>query len=332
MYNAVIKGVGASVPDKVLTNADLEKIVDTSDEWITTRTGIKERRILSEGEKISDHCVRAAKEALAQASMDPDDLDLIVNATFTGDLPLPAEGCIIQEKLGCTRNVPAFDLAAACSGWVYGVEVASNFIKSGNYKNILVIGSDALTPFTNWEDRGTCILFGDGAGAAVLTRTEDTNSGIIAADLGAVGKYVDLLKVDGGGSVMPPDKLLDDPSQKAKYYIFMAGNELFKIVTRLVIDSVNRLLEKTQLTAEDVDLVIPHQANIRIIEFVAKKLSIPMEKMGLTLEKYGNSSGGTVPITLNEYLKNGKIKEGHNVVFTAFGGGLTYASMLVKWA
>jgi 3-oxoacyl-[acyl-carrier-protein] synthase-3 len=332
MGNAIITGVGSSLPEKVLTNADLEKIVETSDEWIRTRTGIRERRVLSKGERLSEHGVRAGLGAVKDAGLAPDQIDLIINATFTGDWVLPSAACIIQEKMGITRPVPAFDLAAACSGWVYGLETASNFIKTGRYRHILVIGSDALTPITNWEDRGTCVLFGDGAGAAVVSHTDEADAGIIDADLGAVGKHVNLLYCEGGHSAMPAERLLQDPSLKHKYYIYMAGNELFKIVTRLVIDSVNRLLEKTGLSVSDVDLMIPHQANIRIIEYVASKLKFPMEKMGLTLEKYGNCSGGTVPVTLHDCLKSGRIKKGDNVIFTAFGGGLTYASVLVKWA
>jgi 3-oxoacyl-[acyl-carrier-protein] synthase-3 len=332
MISAVITGTGASLPEKVMTNADLEKIVETSDEWITTRTGIKERRILSEGERMSDLCTRAALEAIQNAGLAPNDIDFIINATFTADWVLPAGACIIQEKMGITRPVPAFDLAAACSGWVYGLETANNFIQSGRYRHVLVIGSDALTSITNWEDRGTCVLFADGAGAAVLSRCDEAGAGIIDADLGAVGKYTNLLYCEGGHSAMPAERLLKDPSLKNKYYIYMAGNELFKIVTRLVIDSVNRLLKKTGLSAADIDLVIPHQANIRIIEYVASKLSLPMEKMGLTLEKYGNCSGGTVPVTLHDCIKRGRIKKGDNVIFTAFGGGLTYASVLIKWA
>jgi 3-oxoacyl-[acyl-carrier-protein] synthase-3 len=331
MASTIISGVGASLPDKVLTNADLEKIVDTSDEWIITRTGIKERRILQKDEKISDHCIRAAKEALENAGIKPDDLDLIINATFTGDSILPAAACIIQEKLGVTKYVPAFDLAAACSGWVYGLEVANNFIKSGNYSNILLIGADALTPITNWKDRGTCVLFGDGAGAAVITKSINGNGGILATDIGAVGKHADLLRVEGGGSFLPASRLISNASLEDKYYLYMAGNELFKIVTRLVINSVKRLLEKAKMSIDEIDLVIPHQANIRIIEYVCKNLSIPMEKIGITLDKYGNCSAGTVPITLYDSLQKKKIKNGDNIVFTAFGGGLTFASVLMQW-
>lgn len=330
--NAKIDGVGASLPEKVLTNADLEKIVETTDEWITTRTGIKERHVLRPGEKISDHCVRAAQDALNQAGASIDDMDLIINATFTADYVLPSGACIIQEKLGAKRDVPAFDLAAACSGWVYGLEMANNCIKSGQYKKILVVGADALTPLTNWKDRSTCVLFGDGAGAAVLSATEDPTVGILGADLGAVGRHAAILSVEGGASYMPGPALLKDPTLESKYYISMAGNELFKIVTRLVVDSLKRLLEKSHVSAGDISLLIPHQANTRIIDYVAEKLELPKERVIITIDKYGNNSAASVPVALYDTLKQGRIKKGDNLVFTAFGGGLTYASLLVRWA
>jgi 3-oxoacyl-[acyl-carrier-protein] synthase III len=330
--NAKIDGIGASLPQKVLTNADLEKMVDTSDEWITTRTGIKERRILDKGEKISDHCVRAAQEALRNAGAEVDDMDLIINATFTADYVLPSNACIVQEKLGAKRDMPAFDLAAACSGFVYGLETANSFIKSGQYKKILVIGADALSAFTNWKDRSSCILFGDGAGAAVVSATPEAGIGILAADLGAAGRHSDILSVHGGGSALPGPELLKDPSQEDKFYIFMAGNSVFKIVTRLVADSVERLMKKAGVTASDIALFIPHQANTRIIDFVAEKAGIPKEKVIITISKYGNNSAASVPVALYDTLKAGRIKKGDNLLLTAFGGGLTYASMLIKWA
>ncbi|OGS36576.1 MAG: 3-oxoacyl-ACP synthase [Elusimicrobia bacterium RIFOXYB2_FULL_49_7] len=332
MLRAKITGVGSSLPEKVLTNADLEKIVETSDEWITTRTGIKERRILSEGEHLSDYCVKAAKEALEKSGTAPDELDLIINGTFTPDFFLPSNACVIQNKLGVTRDVPAFDLAAACSGFVYGLETANHFIRSGQYKKILVIGGDALSAFTNWADRGSCVLFGDGAGAAVVEGSHDSTEGILSADLGAAGRHLNILKVEGGGSVMPGPALLDDPSLKNKYYIEMAGNELFKIVTRLVVDSVKRAIDKAGLTIQDIDYFVPHQANIRIIDYVAEKLGMPKEKVAVTIHKYGNNSAASVPVTLYDSLCEGKIKKGDNVVMTAFGAGLTYASMVVRWA
>ncbi|MFH0918752.1 MAG: beta-ketoacyl-ACP synthase III [Fibrobacterota bacterium] len=332
MIRAKIDGIGAALPETVLTNADLEKIVETTDEWITSRTGIKERRILAPGERLSDFCVKAANEALQNAGVKADDLDLIINCTFTADAVLPSGACLIQSKLGVSRDVPAFDLAAACTGFVYGLETANNFIKSGNYQRVLVIGADALSPFTNWKDRSSCVLFGDGAGAAVLSATDNPDAGILGADLGAAGRHSAILSVEGGGSFMPGPSLLKDPSLESKFYISMAGNSLFKIVTRLVVDSVKRLLDKTGLKPEDINYMVPHQANIRIIEYVYQALGIPAEKVAITIEKYGNNSAASVPVTLYDSLQAGKIKKGDNIVFTAFGGGLTYASMLVKWS
>jgi 3-oxoacyl-[acyl-carrier-protein] synthase-3 len=329
--HAKFDGVGKSLPAKIITNADLEKIVETSDEWITTRTGIKERRVLDKGESITDHCVAAAKEALENAQCDPEELDLIINCTFTSDYILPAGACVVQDKLGIKRDVPAFDLAAACSGFMFGIETANNFISTGNYKKILVIGADALTRFTNWKDRGTCVLFGDGAGAAVLSGTTDPGVGVISSDLGSVGKHHRIIMVEGGGSAFPADQLINDPSMEAMYKITMDGNTLFKIVTRLVVDSVKRAIERGGITPADIDFLIPHQANTRIIEFVAEKVGLPLEKCGVTIHKYGNNSAGSVPVALCDSLEAGKIKKGDNIIMTGFGGGLTYASLLVKW-
>lgn len=332
MGTSKITGIGASLPGKILTNADLEKMVETSDEWITSRTGIKERRILAEGERITDHCVKAAKEALAVSNTAPDELDLIINATFTADYPLPSGACLIQDQLGVQRDVPAFDLAAACSGFVYGLETARHFIASGQYRKILVIGGDALSRFTNWADRGTCVLFGDGAGAAVVEPSDDPGLGILSADLGAAGRHHAILQVEGGGSLMPGPELLKDPALKDKFYITMAGNELFKIVTRLVAASVTRAVEKAGLKPSDINYFVPHQANIRIIDYVAEKLGMPKEKVAVTIQKYGNNSAASVPVTLYDTLKEGRIKKGDAIVLTAFGSGLTYASMVIRWA
>lgn len=329
--HAKFDGVGKSLPEKILTNADLEKMVDTTDEWITTRTGVKERRILSPGESINDHCVKAAKEAIEKAQCNPDEIDLIINCTFTSDYVLPSGACIIQDKLGFTRDVPAFDLAAACSGFMYGVETANSFLSTGNYRKILVIGADALSPFTNWKDRASCVLFGDGAGAAVLSGTEDPNVGVLSSDLGASGKHNRILMVEGGGSTLHGTALMNDASLESKFYITMEGNTLFKIVTRLVADSVKRAIEKAGLTPEEIDFLVPHQANTRIIDFVAEKLGLPREKCAVTIHKYGNNSAASIPIALYDSLEEGKIKKGDKIVMTGFGGGLTYASLVVKW-
>ncbi|OGJ89398.1 MAG: hypothetical protein A2487_07045 [Candidatus Raymondbacteria bacterium RifOxyC12_full_50_8] len=330
MRNVKIAGVGISLPEKVVKNSDLAKIVDTSDEWIVSRTGIRERRIMQEGEMISDHAVCAAKEAITAAGMSVDDLDFIINATFTADFLCPSNACIIQEKLGVTKPIPVFDLAAACSGWVYGVEMANNLIRAGSYATILVIGGDAMSPFIDWTDRSTCVLFGDGVGAAVVTAS-DQPGGVLAADLGANGKHAGLITISGGGSRLPAYKLQEDPSLRAQYYFKMDGNAVFKIVTRIVVDSIKRVCDRAQVPVEKLDCIVPHQANYRMIDYIARSLKIPEEKIGLTVDKYANSSAGTIPITLYECLKAGKIKQGDHVVFTAFGAGLTYASLLIKW-
>lgn len=329
--HAKFDGVGKSLPERVLTNADLEKIVDTSDEWITSRTGVKERRVLSKGESINDHCAKAAKEAIEKAQCNPDEIDLIINCTFTSDYVLPSGACIVQEKLGLTRDVPAFDLAAACSGFMYGVETANNFLSTGNYRKILVIGADALSAFTNWKDRTSCVLFGDGAGAAILSGTTNPEEGVLSSDLGAAGKHHQILMVEGGGSALHGSELMKDPSLESKYYITMEGNAVFKIVTRLVADSVKRAIEKAGLTPADIDFLVPHQANTRIIDFIAEKLGLPKEKVAVTIHKYGNNSAASIPIALYDSIEEGRVKKGDKIVMTGFGGGLTYASLVVKW-
>jgi len=330
--HAKFDGLGKSLPAKILTNADLEKMVDTSDEWITTRTGVKERRILSPGESINDHCVIAAKEAIDKAQCNLDEIDLIINCTFTSDYVLPSGACIIQDKLGFTRDVPAFDLAAACSGFMYGVETANSFLATGNYRKVLVVGADALSPFTNWKDRTSCVLFGDGAGAAVLSGTTNPDEGVLASDLGAAGRHNKVLMIEGGSAAFHATELLKDPSLESKFYITMEGNALFKIVTRLVADSVKRAIEKAGLTPADIDFLVPHQANTRIIDFVAEKLGLPREKCAVTIQKYGNNSAASIPIALCDSLEEGRIKKGDKIVMTGFGGGLTYASLVVKWS
>lgn len=320
-----------ALPDKVLTNADLEKIVDTSDEWITSRTGIKERRVLSDGERLSELVVKAAREALNSASLIIDDIDLIIGATFTSDYQLPSGACQLHYHLGAKRPIPAFDLAAACSGWVYGLEVASNFIQSGNYRNILLTGADALSPFLNWKDRTTCVLFGDGAGATIISPTQNSKAGLRYTDWGAWGKYGDILKTEGGKSALPGHRLLENPSQRENFFVQMAGREVFKVVSPMVVESIRRVLKKTEFSMDQMDIFVPHQANLRMIKFIIEKLAYPIEKVGITLQKYGNSSAGTIPITLYECVMEGRIKKGDKVLFSAFGGGLTYASSLLIW-
>jgi len=322
-----IIGVGSAVPEKVLTNADLEKMVDTTDEWIRTRTGIEERRVAGEGESTSDYAIAAARLALERAGLTPNDIDLIIVATITGDLPFPATASIVQNALGATR-VPAFDLSAGCSGWVYALSAAHAYVSSGLYNRVLVIGADLLTRVTNWTDRGTCILFGDGAGAAVVAPT-DEGLGFLAFELGSDGSGAELLKISAGGSRQPcTHEALDAHENK----IFMEGREVFKFAVKIQGEAIERVLAKCGMTTAEVALVVPHQANMRIIESAVKRLNIPPERIFVNLQKYGNTSAASIPIAISEALEAGVIKKGDNIVVVGFGAGLTWAAGVMKWA
>jgi 3-oxoacyl-[acyl-carrier-protein] synthase-3 len=320
-----ILGLGMCVPNKVLTNHDLEKMVDTSDEWIVTRTGIKERRIVETGQATSDMSVKAAKEALAEANMQPEDLELIILATITPDTLLPSASCQVQDKLGA-KNAACFDLAAACAGFAYAATVAKSLIESGAYKNALIVGAETLSPFTDWEDRSTCILFGDGAGAAILG--ESDRGRILATSLGSNGTMGDLLKVPAGGSKLPCSYETIDRRQ---HYIKMEGREVFKVAVEVMADSAREVVKKGGLKIEDVDYLIPHQANLRIIKATRERLGIPEERVHVNLNRYGNMSSASTPIALYEAKKQGKIKQGDYIVMVAFGGGLAWGSLLLKW-
>lgn len=321
-----IIGTGSFLPEKVMKNCDLEKIVDTSDEWITARTGIKERRILEEGKATSDMAIEASKKALGDANLDPSDIDLVIVATMTGDMITPSTACVVQDKLGCI-NAAAFDISAACSGFIYGLSVAYGLIKSNVYKNVLLIGSEAMSRILDWEDRGTCILFGDGAGAAVISEVPE-GRGILEMELGSDGSGKDSLLIPSGGSRSPVNqKTLDDREQ----YLRMEGSEVFKFAVRKIDQTCKNLLKKSGLEADDIDLFIPHQANTRIIDSAVKKLKIPREKTFVNLDKYGNMSAASIPVALDEALKQGKISDGDNILLVGFGGGLTWGSSILKW-
>lgn len=322
---AGFKGIGFHVPEKILTNADLEKIVETSDEWIRTRTGIHERRIAEKGTGVSDLAAKAAEKALANAKLKAEEIDLIIMATSTPDMPLPSTACILQEKIGA-KNAAAFDLAAACAGFVYGVVTAEQFIKTGFYKNVLVLGADLITSYIDWTDRSTCILFGDGAAAAVLTRVE--SGGILSSVLGSDGRYADLLKICAGGSRFPASS---ETIKKREHYLKMNGSEVFKLAVRGMADAVLKSLADAKVSMDDVALFIPHQANQRIIDAVSERLNFPKEKVFVNLQKYGNTSAASCAIGLCEALEQGKIKKKDKIVIATFGSGLVWGAMVVEW-
>ncbi len=326
MIHARITGTGSFAPKKIITNHDLEKLVDTSDAWITERTGIKERRIAEKGQSTSDLAYEAGKRALKAAGIGADELDLILIATMTPDTILPSLGCVVQEKLGAKKAV-AFDIYAACSGFIYGMAVAQAFIKSETYKNILLIGAEVLSRFTDWEDRTTCVLFGDGAGAAVIQRHVGKR-GILSTHLHSDGSLGGLLHVPGGGAQHPATH---ETIRKRMHFIKMKGNETFKAAVRALEDVVQEALEHNKVKPGEIDFLVPHQANLRIIQAMAQRLNMPMEKVVLTLPKYGNTSAASIPMALDEAVRDGRIKENHLLLFEAFGGGLTWASALVRW-
>ncbi len=326
MIRARIKATGSYVPEKILTNLDLEKIVDTSDDWITERTGIKERRIADPKQAASDLAYEASKAALKNAGLKAKDIELIVVATVTGDMPLPATACILQGRLDAKRAA-AFDINAACSGFIYGLSVARSFIAAGAYKRALVVGTEVLSKFTDWKDRTTCVLFGDGAGAAILEATSEER-GILSTRLHSDGSMWDLLHTPGGGSRYPTSTVT---IRKRLHYIKMKGNETFKIAVRTLEALILETLEDNKLKSSQLSLIIPHQANLRIIQATAKRIGIPMEKVVVNLDRYGNTSAASIPIALDEAVRAGKVRDGDYILLEAFGGGLTWASALMKW-
>jgi len=320
-----ILGLGAYLPERVLTNKELERMVDTTDEWIITRTGIKERRIAREDEATSDMATEAARSALEDAGLKAGDIDLIIVATITPDMFFPATACLVQEKIGA-RTVPAFDISVACSGFIYGLAIANQFISSGTYKHALIIAAEKLSAITDWSDRSTCVLFGDGAGAAVLGPVE--KGGILSAYLGANGKQGDLIKLPAGGSRIPATrKSVEDKL----HFIKMNGAELFKHAVKVMADAALEATRPLGLKADDISLVIPHQANIRILNAVAKRMGLTEDKIYLNIEKYGNMSAASSAVALVEAVKSGRIKKGDKILLDAFGGGLTWGGIVIEW-
>ncbi|MFA6548667.1 MAG: beta-ketoacyl-ACP synthase III [Candidatus Margulisiibacteriota bacterium] len=318
---AAILGVGSAIPPKVVTNDDLSKIVDTNDEWIQARTGIRERRVTDYETSTSDLAIKAAEKALTAAKLDPAKLDLIIVGTTSSDYLFPSTACILQGKLGAA-NAAAFDVSAACAGFNFALTTAQQYIENSTYKNILVVGADTLTKYLDWTDRGTCILFGDAAGAAVLAASSD-ESGILASWLKAEGQLGNTLIMPGGGS--------RDPEQRKGRFITMDGKEVFKFAVRVLEESINAVLKKAKLEVKDIDLLIPHQANSRIVDHVTKKMRIPAEKVFLNLQKYGNTSAASIPLALDEALVAGRIKKGDIVVLSGFGAGLTCGANVIRW-
>ena len=326
LRRAYIAGTGSAVPEKVLTNADLEEMVDTTDEWIKTRSGIERRHIAQDGETTATLGTEAAERALDDARIEPEEVDLILVATITPEMFFPSTACVIQEAIGAV-NAGAMDVNAACSGFIYALSVADLMVSSGKCEHILVIASETLSKITDWTDRSTCVLFGDGAGAAVVSPCPDGNRGILSTYMKSDGSKGDLLYMPGGGSRNPASHETVD---QGMHFIKMSGRETFKIAVQAMGDAAVRILRASELSGEDVALMIPHQANIRIIQATAKRIGLPMAKVYVNLNEYGNTSAASIPIALDEARRNGRLKPGDLVLLVAFGGGLTWASALLR--
>src|SRR4030095_9160953 len=324
--HAGIVGTGHAYPEGILTNADLEKIVETSDDWITARTGIKQRRKAAPGEYTSQFAVRAARQAIARAGIDPLDIDLILCATVTPDQILPSTGCIIQAELGANKAA-AMDIVAACSGFLYGLTLADSQIRTGQIRNALVIGAEVLTQYVDYTDRGTCVLFGDGAGAAVVSPV-DEGKGILGSRIRSDGRYLEQLFSPGGGTRRPPSA---DTLAAGDHFFKMKGNELFKVAVRSMADISREVLEEAGISADDVKIFIPHQANQRITDAVANKLNVESERVYSNIAMHGNTSSASIPIALDECVEAGKITQGDLVLMASFGGGVTWGGVLVRW-
>ncbi|HAD81213.1 MAG: 3-oxoacyl-ACP synthase [Candidatus Edwardsbacteria bacterium RIFOXYD12_FULL_50_11] len=326
MKYAAILGTGHFVPEKILTNADLEKIVETTDEWITQRSGIKERHISDEKTPTSKLCIEAARRALEAAGIKPEELDFIIIGTITPDMMFPSTACIVQAALGA-KNAAAFDLSAGCTGFIYGLELARSLITADPRRKILVIGAEELTKITDWTDRGTCVLFGDGAGAAVLGAV-DEDRGILGTYLGADGNLGDLLYMPGGGSLNPASHQTVDEKM---HVVKMAGNKVFPHAVRNMLEASMKAMESAGITKDQLNLLIPHQANIRIIEAIAERLGAGADTVYVNIQKYGNTSAASIPIALDEAVREGRIKKGDLVMLVAFGAGFTWGAVLIRW-
>lgn len=328
MPSTVILGTGSYAPERILSNDDLAHMVDTSDEWIRTRTGIRERRIAAPGENTSDMGVQAAKRALADAGLTPADIDLLVVATITPDLPMPACACLVQAKLKVPTSAACFDLNAACSGFVFALDTVCAMIASGRYRKALIIGVEKLSAIVDWQDRTTCVLFGDGAGAAVIGLAPEEGRGFIGARLGTLGESADLLCIPRGGSAAP---LTAEAIVARENCIRMKGKEVFKLAVRGMDEAARDILEQHHVRPDQIALVIPHQANLRIIEAISEYLELPMDRFFVNVDRYGNTSAASIPLALDEARKAGRIKAGDLTLLVSFGAGLTYGSALLRW-
>ncbi len=326
MTRAKIVGVGAYAPKRILSNADLETMIETSDEWIVQRTGIRERRIAEDGEATSDLAVRAAQQALERANLVPEDIDFIIVGTTTPDMFFPTTANIVQHRLGC-RRAGSVDVLAACAGSIYSLAMGAKFIEAGKYRRVLCIGAETLSKITDFTDRGTCILLADAAGAAVLEPAED-GSGLLDADLYSDGQYWDLLYMPGGGSRHPTTR---ETVEARMHYAKMKGNEVFKVAVRMFVECAETILSRQGLSVADLDLFIPHQANLRIIEAAAKRVGLPMDKVFVNVDRYGNTGAASVYVALEEALAAGRIRRGNLVLLAAFGGGFAWGAALMRW-
>ena len=326
MVRGRIAGIGSYLPERVLTNAELEQMVDTDDEWIVTRTGIRERRIAGRDEATSDLALHAAREALDSAGLGPEELDLIIVATTTPDFPFPSTASLLQGKLGAT-GAAAFDLQAVCTGFVYALATADQYIRSGMYRKVLVVGAEVLSRVVDWKDRTTCVLFGDGAGAVVLV-PDSGERGVISSHLHADGRQYDLLYIPGGGSREPISHEVVD---ERLHYVKMKGNEVFKVAVTALEETVVEVLDANGLKGDDIDLLVPHQANIRIINATAKRLGLPPERVMITVDRHGNTSSASIPLALHAAVKSGRVDDGALILLEAFGGGFTWGATLIRW-
>jgi 3-oxoacyl-[acyl-carrier-protein] synthase-3 len=326
-YSAVVRAVASAVPEKVVTNADLEKLVDTTDDWIVSRTGIKERRVLAENQSTSDIACEAAQKAMEKAGVTPEQIGLVIVATFTPDYVFPATSCLVQDRLGC-KNAAAFDLNAACSGFIYGLTVAAQFVQTGFYEHVLMIGADANSRLVDWQDRGTCVIFGDGASAVVVSRSTNHDRGVRASYMRADGSGWKHLHQPAGGAKRPPTV---ETVRDRLHHIKMDGKETFKFAARAMSEAANEACKRAGLDLAAIDLVVPHQANIRIIDAACSRMGIQPERVVINIDRYGNTVAASVGLALDEAVQQGRVKEGDNLLLLGFGAGLTWGGLVLNW-